>query len=187
MIATTQEPSARQPERAAERGSAYLFVLFVLLVLTVVGLSLALITQTEVQIGASEQQLTRVFYGADSGLRIQLANHLVNGAVVARTRAQNNEIELGRRTILGTAVREIIEVSPIYPIFSGTCNLCMLNQDAEYFSVNHVVTSTSTRLSVGATPLEQARKTVSQMFALQPWDQTIAALQEAGDLSIIKY
>ncbi|MBZ0090530.1 MAG: hypothetical protein K8H90_09150 [Thermoanaerobaculia bacterium] len=174
--------------REGERGSAYLFALFALLVLSVIGLSLALVTQTEVQISGAERQATRVFYGADSGLRIQLANHLVNGDVEAHTRAHGNPLVLDQRTILGSQMSELIEVSPFYPIFSGVCNLCMVNQDAGYFAVNHALTSTALRIGViGSTETEQARKMVAQMFALQPWEQTIAALQQAGDLSTIKY
>lgn len=188
MTLVNPESNRRREPRAGERGSAYLFALLVLLVLSVIGLSLALVTQTEVQIGGAERQATRVFYAADSGLRIQLANHLVNGDVLSRTRAQGNPIVLGERTAVGTQLRDLIEVSPFYPIFSGTCNLCMVNQDAGYVAVNHAVTATSIRLgTLGGVETEQARKTVGQMFALQPWERTIAALQQAGDLSTIQY
>lgn len=180
---------AGKPQRhPGETGSAYLFALFVLFVLSVIGLSLALITQTEVQIGGAERQATRIFYGADSGLRIQLANHLVNGDVEAHTRAQGNPIVLDDRTIAGSRVREFIEVSPFYPIFSGVCNLCMVNQDANYHAINHALTATASRVgTLSGADTEQGRKTVAQMFALQPWEQTIAALQQAGDLSTIQY
>lgn len=187
---TLQTPAAsnRPDPRASERGSAYLFALMVLLVLSVIGLSLALVTQTEVQIGGAERQATRVFYGADSGLRIQLANHLVNGDVEAHTRAQGNPIVLDQRTVVGSQVTEFLEVSPFYPIFSGVCNLCMVNQDANYHAINHALASTSVRVGLlGGTETEQARKVVAQMFMLQPWEQTIAALQQAGDLSTIQY
>jgi len=77
--------------RASERGSAYLFALLVLLVLTVIGLSLAVITQTEVQIGGAIKGATRVLYGADSGVSIQFASKQVikrrpQGALRARGR-----------------------------------------------------------------------------------------------------
>jgi len=188
-------PPARQPAAirtgASERGSAYLFALLVLLVLSVIALSLAVITQSEVQLGGSERLITRVFYAADSGLRIQLADYLVNGEVRARTRASNTlpPIVLNQVPILGQQFQELVEVSPIFPIFSGTCNLCMVNQDADYVAVNHALTATGLRLGgpAGGPQTEQARKTLAQMFALQPWESTITALQEAGDLSLIKY
>jgi hypothetical protein len=163
-------------------------VLFVLFILTIVGLSLAVVTQSEVQLGSAERVAARLFYLSDSGLRIQLANHLVNGSAAPRTRAHENELELYEGSLLGATVREIVEVSPFYPIFSGPCNLCTVNQDADYVAVNHVVTSTATRLMIqGSETLEQGRKTTTQMFAIQPWEKTIAAFQEAGDLSIIRY
>lgn len=178
----------RDARLARERGSAYLFVLFVLFVLSVVGLSLAVVTQSEVQIGSAEQLATRSFYLSDSGLRIQLANHLVNGSATPRTRAHGNELTFQQLEALGAQFREIVEVSPFYPIFSGPCNLCTVNQDADYVAVNHVVTSTGVRLATGAgETVEQTRRITSQMFAIQPWEKTIAALQEAGDLSTIRY
>ena len=95
---------------------------------------------------------------------------------------------LGEHTAVGTNLRDLIEVSPFYPIFSGVCNLCMVNQDANYVAVNHAVTSNALRIGVlGGVQTEQSRKTVGQMFALQPWEQTIAALQQAGNLNTIKY
>jgi hypothetical protein len=48
-------------------------VLLALLVLTAIGLSLVVITQTEVQIGGAEKSASRVLFGADSGVRIQFA------------------------------------------------------------------------------------------------------------------
>ncbi len=190
MSPTTPTTASRRPASdRSEEGSAYLFVLLVLLVLSVIGLSLVLVTQSEVQLGSTERVITRVFYGADSGLRAQLAGHLVNGDVSERTRALGNPIVLSQIPVAGIQIRELVEVSPFYPIFSGTCNLCMVNQDADYASVNHAVTATALRLGgpVGGPETEQARKTVGQMYALQPWESTIAALQEAGDLSLIKY
>ncbi len=180
--------SRRALPQQSERGSAYLFVLFVLFVLTVVGLSLAVVTQSEVQLGSAERIATRHFYLSDSGLRIQLANHLVNGAAAPRTRQHGNELTLYQGDFLGATSREIVEVSPFYPIFSGPCNLCTVNQDTDYVAVNHVVTSTAIRtVSQGSETLEQGRKTTSQMFAIQPWEKTISGFQEAGDLSTIRY
>jgi hypothetical protein len=180
----------RTPERRAERGSAFLFVLLVLLVLSILGLSLAVVTQSEVQIGGAQKQTTRVFYAADSGLRIQLAAHLVNGDVAARTRALGNPLVLQTTPAAGIQIRDLVEVSPFYPIFSGTCNLCMVNPDSNYNSINHAVTATGLRIGI-VSPLdpgtEQARRTVAQMFSLQPWEPTITAIQQVDDLSMIRY
>jgi len=42
--------------------------------LTILALSLALVTQTEVQVGSNERTVTRTFYAADSGLGIAAAD-----------------------------------------------------------------------------------------------------------------
>ena len=65
------------PHRPAERGSAYLVALLVLVLLTIIGLSLSLITQTEMQIGANERLIERSFYVADSGISLATARTLV--------------------------------------------------------------------------------------------------------------
>ncbi|HXO21704.1 MAG TPA: pilus assembly PilX N-terminal domain-containing protein [Thermoanaerobaculia bacterium] len=56
--------------RSRERGSAYMAVLLALVVLTILGLSLVLITQTEVQVGANERTVNQTFYAADAGLNV---------------------------------------------------------------------------------------------------------------------
>ena len=64
--------------RPEESGSAYLIVLLVLVVLTILGLSLVSITQTEMQIGSSERVDNRTFYSADAGIGIATARVLVD-------------------------------------------------------------------------------------------------------------
>jgi Tfp pilus assembly protein PilX len=66
----------RQPRH--EEGSAYLVTLLLLIVLTLMGLSLALVTSTESQIGANERILERVFYTSDAGVGIAAARILVS-------------------------------------------------------------------------------------------------------------
>ena len=69
------EPIPRAPARrgGSESGSAYILALLALLVLSIVGLSLIFITETESQIGVSERMLARTFYAADSGIPIAVA------------------------------------------------------------------------------------------------------------------
>ena len=52
--------------------------MLVLVVLTILGLALSLITQTETQIGNNERVINRVFYAADSGTHAGLAQVLVS-------------------------------------------------------------------------------------------------------------
>ena len=60
-----------------ERGSAYLVTLLILVVLTLMGLSLALITGTESQIGFNERVMERTFYAGDAGIGVAAARVLV--------------------------------------------------------------------------------------------------------------
>ena len=61
----------------SEAGSAYVITLLALVVLTILALSLALVTQTEVQVGSNERTVSRTFYSADSGLGVAVAEALL--------------------------------------------------------------------------------------------------------------
>ena len=63
-----------------QNGSAYILTLLTLVILTIVGLSLALVTQTERQLGANEQIIQRVFYAANSGTAMATANVLARNS-----------------------------------------------------------------------------------------------------------
>jgi hypothetical protein len=69
-------PAAASP--SGQAGSAYIAALLVLVVLTLIGLSLALITQSEMQIGANERVSQRLFYAANSGIAASTARALTN-------------------------------------------------------------------------------------------------------------
>lgn len=154
------------PERAGERGSAYLFVLLVLLVLTVIGLSLVVITQTEAQIGGAEKSASRVLYGAESGLRIQFAL-----SRFAATKARR--LVLDNKVAGGTTLQETVDVSPFYPIYTGPCNICSVNKGSDqYWAVNYVVNAQGRRVGVGGSvTAPQATRLLSQMFFVQPEKQ----------------
>jgi len=168
---------------AAERGSAYLFALLVLLVLTVIGLSLAIVTQSEVQIGAAERTGVRVFYQSDSAMRVQLASLFFNDP-------QRRELRFADDLSVGTAsLQDRVTASAFFPIFSGPCSLCAVNTgDRRYFSINHVVAARTRRSSVvGADETLYAEKTLSQMFAVQPMERSVEAFRTVENLNEIKY
>ena len=74
--------------RRHEAGSAYIITLLALVVLTILALTLALVTQTEVQVGANEKTANRTFYAADSGLGIAAAEALTSGRYTGMTRSE---------------------------------------------------------------------------------------------------
>lgn len=149
-------PSAR------ERGSAYLLVLLLLLVLTVIGLSLAVITQTEVQIGGAERTATRVFYGADAGLRIQFMLSRFR-----QTRSWRYDLD---PSTTGFVAQSQVDVSPFLPTYTGPCNLCTVNHgDQNYWLINYATNSQARRVSVvDGVEVIQASKLTSGMFYVQP-------------------
>jgi len=155
--------SARGPRRSAESGSAYLFVLLALLVLTAIGLSLVAVTQTEVQIGGAEKTLNRTLYGADSGARIQFVLSRF-GATRAR------QFVLSSANIGPTSLTEVVDLSPFFPIFTGACSLCSVNLGEEqYWAVNYVMNSEARRIGVaGGVQTPQAQRRISEMYFIQP-------------------
>lgn len=152
-----------QAPRAGERGSAYLFVLLVLLVMTVIGLSLVVITQTEAQIGGAEKSASRVLYGADNGMRIQFA-------LSRFTSTKQRRLEVSKSKVGATDLDRTVDVSPFYPIYKGPCNLCSVNKGSEeYWAIDYVVNgqglSTGT---AGGSTVAQATKLLVELFLVEP-------------------
>jgi PilX N-terminal len=169
---TVAVPSAR----GREAGSAYLVVLLVLVVLSLLGLTLALLTQTEMQIGANERLIQRVFYAADSGIGEATTRVLVTGdykpkIILLKDVAGRLVPDLGNR----------VEVSHFVPLDGDTpCDLCQINQGNEFFKVNHAVAVTAVRSGTsGGVEVPLAQKTLAVMIELQPWVPSTQALNEA--------
>lgn len=180
--------NSRRSPRAAETGSAYLVAILALVVLTIAGLSLALITQTETQIGANEKMIERAFYAADSGIAISTARALVNNDKSATLYRLEDPEGPGFR------LEHLVDVSPFYPISYGPCNLCDIanqgqNGGQNYWRVDHAITSTAVR-RVPVTEIPIAERALTAMVELQPVrfspDDSRAAL-EPNQLEKIKY
>lgn len=170
--------------RSAEAGSAYLVAILALVVLTIAGLSLALITQTEMQIGANEKSIERAFYAADTGIGLATARTLVTRRP-AWSEIYTIQDPEGQRLRL----EHRIDVSPFFPIGFSPCNLCDINNAGEYGAVNyhrvnHAVSSVAIRRVPGAEgPL--AERAVGAMVEFQPWEfppEAILAIQDEAQL-----
>jgi Tfp pilus assembly protein PilX len=154
--------------RRGEAGSAYMIVLLALVVLTILALSLAFVTQTEVQIGGNERVTNRVFYAAESGIAAATARALVTADYKAHTYTFT---EPG--TLAGLGLTETVDVSPVLPILDSPCNLCEINDAGTYSEksfrkINHAVTATATR-TAGTSTIVLAQKTLTAMIEVQPW------------------
>ncbi len=161
--------------RRGESGSAYIAALLVLVILTIIGLSLALITQSERQIGANERVGERLFYAANSGIAASTARALTDADYSSATYPLADP---GSR-LSGMTFQ--VETSPFYPILDSPCNLCEINQMGSYSehsfrAINHAITATAVRRRGAAgTPLGE--KTVTSMIEVQPWRQTPEAYE----------
>ncbi len=172
---STSAPGAL-PRQSSEAGSAYLATLLVLVVLTILGLSLAVITQTEVLIGGSEKQATRQLFAAGSGVELAAAYELV------RRDSASHDIRIQNRTedILGadTVIADVVCTTPYMQIHTGVCNLCAMNQDTEYAAVQYGVTATALRRGDAALG---ARKTIGAVVAFEPFQKNFSGYQLGGD------
>lgn len=184
-------PACRR-ERRAESGSAYIIALMVLLVLTILGLALALITQSEVQVGANERLVNRVFYAADAAFGDATTRALFNGDHGSKLAdvpdvASTSLASPSFSTANGTRV----STSPFLAILDAPCNLCEINQGNDFYKINHVVNSTATRIGgTGSDEVPQAEKSLGVMFEIQPLRQStaaIAALSNPDELRKIKF
>jgi Tfp pilus assembly protein PilX len=128
--------------RHGERGSAYIVVLLALVVLTIVGLSLVMVTQTEVQLGSNERTIARTFFSGDSGISVAPVRQLLSQHADAFTFIVN-ETQVGNERIA-----DQVKLSDFNLIGSGPCDGCGVNaNDAQYLNTNHVLSVTSNRVS----------------------------------------
>lgn len=167
----------RRAPGGAAAGSAYLVVLLVLVVLTIIGLSLVAVTQTEMQIGSSERLANRTFYSADAGVGLATARVLVTNDHRPRTFTLEDS-DPASSLHLG----ETVEVSPFHPILDSPCNLCTINQGSDFYEINHALTVRATRRGwTGAGPdadsPQLAQRAVTVMIEIQPWQLTAESFE----------
>lgn len=112
-----------------QHGSAFILVLMALVVLTVFGLALASVTQSELAIGSNERTSGRAFYAADAGMNLLLSRKLVLNDGTSKTYVIPDSV----RT-LGSAsgTRDQVELSMLLPVLAAPCNLCEINNATAY-------------------------------------------------------
>jgi hypothetical protein len=169
-------PAATRPSLRSEEGSAYLAVLMLLVVLTILGLSLSVITQTEVIIGGSERQTTRQIFNATSAIHLSSVHEFVSrnphGRMILLARRDQNFF--GDATTLGDRVC----TTPYFQIHAGPCNLCTMNQDTNFFAVQNAVTANALRHGDDALA---ARQQVGAVIAVEPWERSFTSFSVSGE------
>lgn len=153
--------------RPSERGSAYIVALLLLLLLTVIGLSLSLVTQNELQIGANEKMINRVFYAADSAVMESTSRALILGEFQAGSSFTS---DVGSPANLGIQVQR----NSYTRLNSPYCSLCEINQqpgEEPYRAITYYVDVTASRIGTtsGGTTVPQAEKRLNAMIDIQPY------------------
>lgn len=166
---------------AHQRGSAYLVTLLSLVVLTMLALALTFATQTEMLVGTNERTLQRVFYGAESAVHIATALLLEHQKCAAGRTFQ--DVPPGKP---GWLAKSWLEYDPVIPVAAPWCNLCSINDVDEYtsnafFKVNHQIEARA-MLLVGKE--EGARKAISDMIDVQPWQDAKADVADFSNATL---
>lgn len=156
-----------------ERGSAFIAVLLVIIVLTMLGVALVLTTQSERQIGTNERTAQRNFYAADAGLNLGLTKFMVlrDYRPMRLSYVEPSEVDGVTR---GVPIATTIETSAIYPINIGRSALGQINQGAVFFNINHAMSATATRTvahKAGSEGSLVTTKQLSAMFMVDPLPQ----------------
>lgn len=170
-------------KHSREAGSAYIIVLLVLVVLTILGLALTLVTQTEVSLGANERTVNRTFYAADSGVAVGVAKVLVSNDYSSQTFKVNSDTSL-------PTFEDQVTVTPLLPILDAPCNLCQINQGSDFYNITHAINTQAVRVgNQGDGDVPLAQKRVGLMVGLQPWQHSAQSLGSvtAQDLAKIEF
>ena len=161
-----------------QRGSAYLLALLVLAVLMMLGLSLALVTQTEIQIAANERASVRLFYAADAAIAAAIALVMTKGdlndsEVGGDLRCQ--DVVASDSVVVGaTEIVEVVEITPIVQLAQTTCNLCEFPTDEGkvYVKTTHAVRNDASQVATSGSDTQVlTQKSVGTMLDFEPYDE----------------
>lgn len=183
-----QEPIRRAPR--GEAGSAYVVALMALVVLTILGLALAFITQTEVQVGANEKTANRTFYAADAGIEVAAAQALASNRYTPTT------IVLNQTAVGDARAADRVRISQITPVLRVRCDWCPSNYQGlpKFYAVHNALTATSERITWTGSDDPPAvanllgSKTLSVMYEFSPMpDPPVDAARDNEALEQVKF
>ena len=178
-------------EWRGQEGSAYLVALLGLVVLTLLGLTLSIITQTEMRMGANERVLQRVFYAADSGFGVSVSRALVQGDFSGK-----NFTLPDPSSPPAFDFRHAVDVTPLVPVLSAPCNLCQINNAGtygakQYHKISHAVAVDAQRVGGDVdNPGLVAQKSLSAMIDIQPLESTPDAhlvIEDAEQMARVRF
>lgn len=118
--------------RPTERGSVFIVALMVLVMLTVIGLSLALVTETEMLIGGNEQIINETHFAAETGQSVAVSQLLVANSMDSKCMAQlvRNPDDTARQ--LGVLnLGYSVDFTTLYPVSFNVAPLTKANEGRE--------------------------------------------------------
>lgn len=161
------QTASHHPARRRQEGSAYLIALLGLLLLTIMGLNVSLVTQSEMQLGDLSRSAQRVFYASEAGFSPAVSRAVLDADYSSHAFSVPESAS-------PFDFRNEVDVSAFFPILTAPCNLCQINNAGaygtkQYFEVTHAVTTRAERLG-GAPGISGplASKTLSEMVDIQP-------------------
>jgi hypothetical protein len=163
-----------------ERGSAYLIALLSLFLLSILGLSVSLVTQTEIVLSSQDRQIERTFYTAESGIDLAIGRALATGDFSSVThQRQRSELEAGALV----TVRERVQSSPLFCLGDSPCHLCSINQGRVYVRRNHVLAVNADRYAPGDEEAVLARKSLAAMIDAEPQERLVDCIADLPEAS----
>ena len=132
---TSRNPFFRVRATRGEEGSALMFALLALVFLTIIGLSLAVVTETEMMIGNNEQIAQETFYAAEAGVaaaisRLMITNSLDQDYFFIPVKNDDDDVTLGDKTL-----GYVVDFTDIYPVAWEDAPWTKANADDKYLSV----------------------------------------------------
>lgn len=112
-----------------ERGSVFIVALMVLVMLTVIGLSLALVTETEMLIGGNEQVINETHFAAETALSVAVSQLMVANSLDSKCMAQlaRNPNDAARKVgVLNLGYS--IDFTNLYPVAFQVAPLTKANE-----------------------------------------------------------
>ncbi len=168
---------------STQGGSAYIIVLLVLLLLTIFGLSLVVITHTERQIGSNEREATRNFFVAESGIAVAVA-WLQEGStdphsLVVRSRTAGGTAATAK-ALAGsqTVFRDTVQTTQLVVAGSQFSNLGDVSSNAGKelrrsnfrFETNARRVSTSSSGVLAGREIQLGQKRIELMIEMDPFE-----------------
>jgi|SRR5579863_4756540 len=161
--------------RRGEQGSAYIVALLVLVVLTVIGIALTLVTQTEMQIGANEASQNRAFYAADSWNSLVEPSIQLSIDTNIHFQLNNAQYKNASNQAASATFADSVTVTPFQTMSSQNCNICDIAPSGSGYKAMTMLINSSSNHNGFATvsgvqqQVSFTEKTVSAFLVLQPF------------------